>query len=68
MFRYDAGLVAFKKFSQPAVNNFPMVYFNPTTYSWNEILGPVLGKIRNWGWGTVFDLVPFFWGGVNKHV
>ena len=28
-----------------------MVYFNPTTYSWKEILGPVLGKTRSWGWG-----------------
>ena len=31
-------------------------------------MGPVLGKTRSWGWGTVFDLVPFCWGGVNKHV
>ena len=45
-----------------------MVYFNPTTYSWKEILGPVLGKTRSWGWGTVFDLVPSVGGGVNKHV
>ena len=45
-----------------------MVYFNPTTYSWNDILGPVLGKTRSWGWGTVFDLVPFCWGRVNKYV
>ena len=52
----------FKKFSQPAVNNFSMVYFNPATYSWKEILGPVLWKTRSWGWETVFDLVPFCWG------
>ena len=30
-------------------------------------MGPVLGKTRIWGWGTVFDLVPFCWGGINKH-
>ena len=43
------------------------LYF-PVTYSWNEILGPVLGETRSWGRGTVIDLVPFCWGGVIKHV
>ena len=29
-----------------------MVYFDPTTYSWNDILGPVLGKDKKLGLGN----------------
>ena len=28
----------------------------------------MLRKTRSWGWGTVLDLVPFCWGGVDEHV
>ena len=35
--------------------------------SWNDILGSV-ALPGSCVWGTVFDLVPLCWRGVNKHV
>ena len=74
MFQYprvnDAGLVDFQEVSPSLQSIISQYYciFQSNYVLLEEILGPVMGKTRSWGWETVFDLVPFVGEGVNKHV